>query len=37
MTVNGVPADSAYSRFHNLNTLTAEICDFEGEARIISR
>ena len=33
--VAGVPADSDYSRFHNLNTLAAEICAFEGEARII--
>lgn len=24
-----------YSRFHNLNTLAAEICAFEGEAKII--
>ena len=31
----GIPADSDYSRFHNLNTLAAEICAFEGEARII--
>ena len=35
-TVNGIPADSDYSRFHNLNTLAAEICNFEGEARIIN-
>lgn len=34
-TVNGVPADSDYSRFHNLNDLAAEICAFEGEARIL--
>ena len=33
--VNDVPADSDYSRFHNLNTLAKEICSFEGEARII--
>ena len=33
--VAGVPADSDYSRFHNLNTLAAEICAFDGEARII--
>jgi hypothetical protein len=32
--VSGVPADSDYSRFHNLNTLAAEICAFYGEARI---
>lgn len=34
-TVGGVPADSDYSRFHNLNTLASEICAFEGEAKII--
>ena len=33
--VNGIPADSDYSRFHNLNTLAAEICAFDGEAKII--
>ena len=33
--VGGVPADSDYSRFHNLNVLAAEICAFNGEARII--
>ena len=33
--VAGVPADSSYSRFHNMNTLAAEICSFSGEARII--
>ena len=33
--VGAIPADSDYSRFHNLNTLAAEICDFKGEARII--
>ncbi len=33
--VAGVPADSSYSRFHNLNTLAAEICSFDGEARIL--
>ena len=32
--VSGAPADSDYSRFHNLNTLAAEICAFYGEARI---
>jgi hypothetical protein len=30
-----VPADTDYSRFHNLNTLAAEICTFNGEAKII--
>ena len=33
--VNHVPSDSDYSRFHNLNTLAAEICSFDGEAKII--
>ena len=32
--VSGAPTDSDYSRFHNLNTLAAEICAFYGEARI---
>jgi len=32
--VGAIPADSDYSRFHNLNTLAAEICAFEGEAKI---
>lgn len=34
--VNGIPKDSDYSRFHNLNTLAAEICAFDGEAKIIA-
>jgi hypothetical protein len=34
--VNVIPADSDYSRFHNLNTLAAEICAFDGEAKIIA-
>ena len=33
--VGNVPSDSDYSRFHNLNTLAAEICTFNGEAKII--
>ena len=33
--VGTVPADSDYSRFHNLNTLAAEICAFDGAARIV--
>ena len=33
--VNGVPADSDYSRFHNLNNIAADICAFTGEAKII--
>ena len=35
--VNGVPAHSDYSMFHNLNTLAAEICAFDGSARILSK
>lgn len=35
--VAGVPSDSNYSRFHNLNTLVAEICSFDGEAEIMMR
>lgn len=30
--VNGVPSDTAYSVFHNLNTLAREIAAFEGDA-----
>ena len=33
--VGGIPSDSDYSRFHNLNTLAAEICSFTGKAKII--
>ena len=33
--VRGIPAASDFSRFHNLNHLAAEICSFQGEARII--
>ena len=33
--VNGVPADTDYSIFHNLNHLAEEICAFDGEARVI--
>lgn len=33
--VGNVPSNSDYSRFHNLNTLAAEICAFNGEAKII--
>ncbi len=32
---DGAPADSDYSQFHNLNTLAAEICAFDGEAKIM--
>ncbi len=35
--VNGIPADSDYSRFHNLNKIAAEICAFIGEAKIIRK
>ena len=34
-SVNDIPSDSDYSRFHNLNVLAAEICSFDGEARIL--
>ena len=34
--VEDVPADTDYSRFHNLNALAAEICTFEGEATLAS-
>ena len=34
--VGGVPSDSDYSRFHNLNALAAELCSFHGEARIMA-
>lgn len=30
-----VPSATDYSRFHNLNTLAREICEFEGDARIV--
>lgn len=33
--VGNVPSDTDYSRFHNLNTLAAEICAFTGNAKII--
>lgn len=33
--VNGVPAETDYSIFHNLNRLAEEICAFDGEARMI--
>ncbi len=33
--VNGVPADTDYSRFHNMNHLAAEICTFNGKATIL--
>lgn len=32
---NGVPVNTNYSRFHNLNTLAQRICQFDGEARIL--
>ncbi len=35
--VNGKPADSDYSRFHNLNKIAAYVCAFIGEAKIIRR
>lgn len=33
--VNGVPVETDYSIFHNLNHLAEEICTFDGEARVI--
>lgn len=33
--VADVPADSDYSRFHNLNALAAEICAFDGPAKMM--
>lgn len=35
-SVNGIPSNSEYSRFHNLNALAAELCAFNGEAKIIA-
>ena len=35
--VAGVPSTSDYSRFHNLNTLAAELCSFNGDARILKQ
>ena len=34
-SVGGVPSNSDYSRFHNLNVLAAEICAFNGDAKIM--
>lgn len=31
-----IAADSDYSQFHNMNTLAAEICAFDGAAKIVS-
>ena len=33
--VAGVPSDSNYSRFHNLNVLAAELCSLTSEAAIL--
>jgi hypothetical protein len=33
--VGNVPSNTDYSRFHNLNKLAAEICAFNGEAKLI--
>ena len=33
--VSGIPSSSDYSRFHNLNKLAAEICAFNGNAKIV--
>lgn len=35
-SVRGVPSDTDYSIFHNLNTLAEEVCLFDGEAKILS-
>ena len=35
--VNGVPADTAYSRFHNLNDLARQICDDKSPDMLIKR
>ena len=35
--VAGVPSGTDYSRFHNLNNLATEICNFSGNAKIIRR
>ncbi len=35
--VAGIPTNSDYSRFHNLNNLAAEICRFDGDAKIIRK
>ncbi len=35
--VAGVPSNSDYSRFHNLNTLAVELCSFNGDARIMKQ
>lgn len=34
--VNGVPSATAYSVFHNLNSLAEEICMFDGDARVVN-
>ena len=35
--VAGVPSNSDFSRFHNLNTLAAELCSFNGDAKIMKQ
>lgn len=35
--VDDVPANTDYSRFHNLNNLAAEICNTNGETKIIMK
>ena len=34
--VNGVPSSTAYSMFHNLNTLAQDICNFDGTAVVVN-
>lgn len=36
-SVNSVPPDADYSRFHNLNRIAEEICNFYGVAKIIRK
>ena len=33
--VAGVPPESDYSRFHNLNAIAAELCTFSGSAKVV--
>lgn len=33
--VNGIPATSDYSMFHNLNAVAKTICEFEGNAKVV--
>lgn len=33
--VDGIPATSDYSMFHNLNKVAQTICEFEGNAKVV--